>query len=580
MGRRTCTLATTSVALVLSALGAVPAAQAADTFTAPAYSDIDCQVAFGSYQLALPPDMIASVVGLPIALPATPAPQTVVVVSLGQSVDQADVRGFLQFCGLSPVTWTDVLNPGDIAPALGGEAALDLTVIAGLLPPNTTLKTATIADNIDFLAALLNAGRACGLDGSDPTQWNRSQLDTPTGGCIATMSYAIFEQSLRDALTLEGLTTTAQQNQYIADVEVTLTALASSGVITLVSSGDEGSGGCQPLTRGKRNIMAPQWPSTSSNVVSVGGTMWAPPNWNGAAITPTSYVPGSTLMPVSWRNWGMGSDCDWVDGVTEWPGIGTTGGISTFATRPGYQDSVVGIAPGSTGRLSPDLSALAGWPAWLVPSSAGPGVTYEMGTSAASPLVAAGLAQVNAALTSRGLAPLDNAGGAMDVHEVIYSPAFSSAFNDVTQGTNNLWSSDLWTAPTAVTTVSYLQGIGFLDGSATPTANGSGTMTGYSAGVGYDLATGMGVPNFSTLAQLLIDAQRPAPGGPPPVLQQLPAPDTGSCDLAVTTYDWGGSSSGGWSKSWAQWANGGTGGAVCTRTLVYSNALRHWIVQR
>ena len=72
----------------------------------------------------------------------------------------------------------------------------------------------------------------------------------------------------------------------------------------------------------------------------------------------------------------------------------------------------------------------------------------------------------------------------------------------------------------------------------------------------------------------------PPPDSPPPVLQQLPAPDSGSCDLTITTYDWGGSSSGGWTKSWAQWANDGTGGAVCTRTLVYSSALRHWIVQR
>jgi subtilase family serine protease len=572
-------LLATPIALLLATLGAIPAARAADTFTAPAYTDSDCQVSFGGSVLGLTPDMIGSVVGMPVSVSATPAPQTVVVVSLGQSVDQADVRSFLQFCGLNPVTWTDVLNPGDPAPALGSEATLDLTVIAALLPANTTLKTATIADGLDFLSALVNAGNACGLDGSDPTQWRRSQLDTPTGGCIATMSYAIFEQSLRYMLTLEGLTTTAQQDEYIADVEIVLAGLASSGVITLISSGDEGSGGCQPWTRGVRDVMAPQWPSTSANALSVGGTMWAPPTWNGAAITPTSYVPGATLMPVTWRNWNMGSDCDWVAGVTEWPGIGTTGGISAFATRPDYQDSVAGIAPSSTGRLSPDLAALAGWPTWLVPIYTGAGVTYSMGTSAAAPLVAAGLAQVNAALTSRGLAPLDNSGGAMDVHEVIYSPAFASAFNDVTQGTNNLWSSDLWTGPTAVTTVPALTTLGFLSGGV-PVANGSGTMTGYSAGVGYDLTTGMGVPNFSTLAQLLIDAQRPAPGGPPPVLQQLPAPDSGSCDLTITTYDWGGSSSGGWTKSWAQWANDGTGGAVCTRTLVYSSALRHWIVQR
>lgn len=581
MSRHLSTVAVASIATLVTGLSLLvhaPATQAADTFTAPEYTDPDCAVTFGGTALGLTPDMIGSVVGLPLALPADPAPQTVVIVSLGQSVDQADVRGFLQYCGLDPVTWTDVLKPGDTAPPVDSEATLDLTVISALLPPRTTLKTATIADGLDFLSALINAGNACGLDGTDPTQWRRSQLDTPTGGCIASMSYAIFEQSLRYMLNLEGLTTTAAQDAWIAEVEAVLAGLAASGVITLVSSGDEGSGGCNPWSRGVQNVMAPQWPSTSAEVLSVGGTMWAPPNWNGAAITPVNYVPGQSLMPVTWRNWNMGSDCYWNYPADPWPGIGTTGGISAFATRPSYQDAVSSIAPGSTGRLSPDLAALAGWPTWLVPNYNAPGVTTSMGTSAAAPLVAAGLAQVNAALTSRGLAPLDNTGGALDVHAVIYSPAFASAFNDVTQGTNNLWSSDLWTGATAVTTAAALTTFGFLSGGA-PVANGSASMTGHSAGIGYDLTTGLGVPNFATLARLLIDAQTPAPGGPPPILQQLPVPESGSCDLVLTTYDWGGSSAGGWSRSWAQWANAGSGGPVCTRTLIYSAALRHWVVQ-
>jgi hypothetical protein len=42
--------------------------------------------------------------------------------------------------------------------------------------------------------------------------------------------------------------------------------------------------------------------------------------------------------------------------------------------------------------------------------------------------------------------------------------------------------------------------------------------------------------------------------------------------------NWGGAGSGGWGNSWAQWANGGSGGPVCTRTLVYSNSSSRWIV--
>lgn len=66
---------------------------------------------------------------------------------------------------------------------------------------------------------------------------------------------------------------------------------------------------------------------------------------------------------------------------------------------------------------------------------------------------------------------------------------------------------------------------------------------------------------------------------PPPVLQQFGMPTSGTCDAAAPiVLNWGGAGSGGWGNSWAEWMNGGRGGAVCTRTLVYSNALGHWIV--
>lgn len=375
------------------------------------------------------------------------------------------------------------------------------------------------------------------------------------------------------------------------DVDAILAAMARSGVITVVSSGDEGSGGCRPLTRGKRNEMAPQWPSTSSDVVSVGGTMWAPEGWNGAAATPLdSYTAGATFQPVAWRTWELSSDCFWeytapdhVDNV-EWPAMGTTGGESQFVTRPAYQDGVADVLPSSTGRLSPDISGLSGWPTWLTPSpNDATSFTYTMGTSAAAPLTAVGLAHVNAALTARGLSRLTNDGGALDVHSVIYSSAFRSAFNDVTAGTSNIWSSDLWTAPTAVTTEAFLRDtIGFLDSSNVPKANSS-SITGYSARSGYDLTTGMGVPNFSTLAQLLIDAQTEPydPQGPPPVLQQVPMPTSGSCvDVDDSLYNWGGAGFGGWGESWAQWANAGSGGPVCTRTLIYNSAFGIWVIAR
>ncbi len=64
---------------------------------------------------------------------------------------------------------------------------------------------------------------------------------------------------------------------------------------------------------------------------------------------------------------------------------------------------------------------------------------------------------------------------------------------------------------------------------------------------------------------------------PQPVLQQFGKPATGDCATAAPIMlNWGGSASGGWGVSWAQWVNGGLGGAVCTRTLSYSQVSGLW----
>ena len=66
---------------------------------------------------------------------------------------------------------------------------------------------------------------------------------------------------------------------------------------------------------------------------------------------------------------------------------------------------------------------------------------------------------------------------------------------------------------------------------------------------------------------------------PAPIFQQFGKPASGTCDAAApATLNWSGVASGGWGESWAQWMNGGNGGAVCTRTLVYSSNLGSWNV--
>jgi len=68
-----------------------------------------------------------------------------------------------------------------------------------------------------------------------------------------------------------------------------------------------------------------------------------------------------------------------------------------------------------------------------------------------------------------------------------------------------------------------------------------------------------------------------ASSAPAPIFQQFGKPASGTCaEAASDSLNWSGVASGGWSESWAQWMNGGTGGAVCTRTLVYSTSQGAW----
>lgn len=96
--------------------------------------------------------------------------------------------------------------------------------------------------------------------------------------------------------------------------------------------------------------------------------------------------------------------------------------------------------------------------------------------------------------------------------------------------------------------------------------NSLGAMTGYQI----TISSGGGGSSSSTSS---------TSSAPAPIVQQFGRPSTGSCDAAApTTLNWAGVASGGWGESWAQWANGGAGGAVCTRTLTYSESRSVWIV--
>ena len=70
------------------------------------------------------------------------------------------------------------------------------------------------------------------------------------------------------------------------------------------------------------------------------------------------------------------------------------------------------------------------------------------------------------------------------------------------------------------------------------------------------------------------------PYAPADVMQQVGLPASGTCaDIVRPDLNWSGVGSGGWSVSWAEWANEGAGGVVCGRTLYYRSGSGRWAIR-
>ena len=128
-----------------------------------------------------------------------------------------------------------------------------------------------------------------------------------------------------------------------------------------------------------------------------------------------------------------------------------------------------------------------------------------------------------------------------------------------------------------------LSGTGVATGTYTVsgTSGGSLTLTRTAAQGGFCASGAAGTFTFtgSTPSPSGGSSSSTSPSAPTPVFQQFGKPATGTCaDAAAATLNWAGVANGGWGESWAQWMNGGKGGAVCNRALIYSLGLSKWVV--
>lgn len=109
-----------------------------------------------------------------------------------------------------------------------------------------------------------------------------------------------------------------------------------------------------------------------------------------------------------------------------------------------------------------------------------------------------------------------------------------------------------------------------------------GTLVSLPAGT-YNLGLAIGSSVTTSQANVVIGggggSSSSSGSSPASVTQQFGKPASGTCDAAQPAgLDWAGVPSGGWAHSWSQWMNAGTGGFVCTRTLVYRTSQGTWVL--
>ncbi len=262
-------------------------------------------------------------------------------------------------------------------------------------------------------------------------------------GPIITYSFAGCEQSFSAATRLTTQDLAQQAN--------------AQGMTWLAASGDSGAAACDPFSvpssASAAKGLAVSFPVSLPEVTGVGGTQFSDGNgsyWS----TSNSINLASALSYIPETSWNESGSF----GL-----LSTSGGLSVLYARPSWQ-SGPGVPSGSN-RAVPDVSL-----------SAGTGVGYRVvhggqseitgGTSAATPSLAGILALANQYLLANGRLTQSGLG---NINPTLYSLAQTSAnvFHDITTGSNIV--------PCVL---------------GTPDCS-SGTL-GYTAGPGYDLATGLG----------------------------------------------------------------------------------------
>lgn len=372
---------------------------------------------------------------------------------LGRSnLNTQDIADFRRVFGLPAIPLQVIVNgtnPGDLGGDEELEAVLD-TSWAGAVAPDAT---------VEFVV---------------------SASTNNTDGTFLSEEYAI-DNNLADVISDSFGSCEADYSQSTANYLSSLAQQAAAqGMTFTVASGDSGSAGCDSASETSAtgplsvNILA-----ATPYTVAVGGTQL---NENGnssywSSQSGSNFVSANSYIPED--VWGTSGGNLYASG----------GGRSTFFIKPSWQTGVTGI-PSDGARDIPDVSlsaAVSDDPYALCidggcAASKGSYISVELvgGTSATAPSFASIMALIDQKMGARQ----GNANSALyriaasenwnscNASNTSSLPSGSCVFNDITSGTN-----------------------------AVPGEASYGTSSEtYIAGVGYDLATGLGSVNVYNLA--------------------------------------------------------------------------------
>jgi hypothetical protein len=408
------------------------------------------------------------------------------------NIKLTDVTGFRSLFGLpanSPQVIVNGTNPGILTDGEETEADLDVEW-AGAVAKGATVKLVVSASTNTTDGITLSA------------QYIVSHTVAP----VMSLSYGACEAQM------------GSSNSFFNSL---WEQAAAEGIAVFVAAGDTGSAGCDlPSSSGAsgQNTTKPASQGFAVNGlgstpynVAVGGTMFndtASPGtyWNSAnnsqLASAKGYIPELAWNESSYTTAGASGNGLYAGG----------GGASIEWPRPSWQ-SAPGVPSGSM-RLVPDVSlSAAGHDGYLVEQE---GSLYMVGgTSASTPSFAGLMAILNQYTNSTNGNP----------NAKLYSVAAKvpSVYHDVTTGTN---------------AVPCAGGSPNCSASA-PSAN-VGKMNGYSAGTGYDMATGLGSVDAYQLA-----LNWGSTAAAPSIVSLSPNPIAGSAAVQNLTINGAGLTSGG-----------------------------------